>query len=908
MLTVPKLLIDEPATRDILGGAHQRIAQTIASLVLTSEGGQTIRLDGTWGSGKSTVVRLLVDALEQHRTSSQANDQSDEEIAVFMYDAWVHSGDPMRRSFFAGLVSKIGVTGWLSEATGSHSRGYWKDRLDRLSRRFKTTHKRSSPVFSTTTKLVLSGLIGLGVVSPFLATLEKRLADHLHTLPLVAFTVLLAGIAFAGLHLLSDKAMGLVIRRSSEDETVDVREEPEPTSIEFQEAFGELMDAVLLRPGRKLVIVVDNLDRIDAAETKSAWTLLRSFLDNPEFSKRAWFRKLWVIVPVADENKLKASVANGHGSNTSDARQNGPSFFEKVFQIRLSLPPLMLHSWKNFLHQSLTSAFGEDLSGEYEDILRLYEDSRAAQVTPRAIVSFVNDLVVARLEWQDKVPLAVLAAFILYGSQFPAADNSLPKAVTKILRQSDLAGQFAMLHHRANSLSEASYITVLPQLEAALDASDSERISLLVQSSPATEHILDRFIREGIPELASQQGRLLQATRALIPLISSSESVGSAVKLSATTVAHLRSNVLSAFADSRSLRLNIPDLKLGLQALLDLSPNRVETAQLILHMLRAIVVVSADSKEYLNNAVANQFDTWSSNLRDCLTLTEVRELTSKSDFENIVLPVDSESWSQLCARYVNSEDEWILNRCTSRSGWTSDLDWLRSQASSGFSDAALSLLTHHRRQGRDDFVDELGTAVVGLVQDAKTDIDAVVKGAIFLFQADRVRARPYIKEISSTTFPIALTRYANGNAFTEALAATIYLVIFSNDGEFGFRASSGLTSDAQKQGMHGLNIFKMYTNGQPGLDKPRAEIFGRVLRQMNAFEILDVCAEKWGVNKFVMEIVSALAADVNSSPSSLNGDEQHSWESWFRNDLLRLEFQKANALYTNSRETTGTVG
>lgn len=903
MLTVPKLLIDEPATRDILGGAHQRIAQTIASLVLTSEGGQTIRLDGTWGSGKSTIVKLLVDALEQHRGSSHANGQSDEDIAVFMYDAWVHSGDPMRRSFFAGLVSKISGAGWLSEGTDSASRGYWKERIDRLSRRFKTTHKRSSPVFSTPTKLVLSGLIGLGVVSPFVATLEKRLADHLHTLPLVAFTVLLAGIAFAGLHLLSDKAMGLVIRRSSEDETVDVREEPEPTSIEFQEAFGELMDAVLSRTGRKLVIVVDNLDRIEAAETKSAWTLLRSFLDNPEFSKRAWFRKLWVIVPVADENKLKASVANRHGSNTSDA-QNGPSFFEKVFQIRLSLPPLMLHSWKNFLHHSLTSAFGEDISGEYEDILRLYEDSRAAHVTPRAIVSFVNDLVVARLDWQDKVALSILAAYILYGSQFPAADNSLPKSVTTILRQSDLAGQFAMLHHRANSLSEASYITVLPQLEAALDASDSERISLLVQSSPATEHILDRFIREGIPGLASQQGRLLQATRALIPLVSPPESVRNEVKLSATTVAHLRSNVLSAFAESRSLRLNIPDLKLGLQALLDLSPNRVETAQLILHMLRAIAVASADSKEYLNNAVANQFDTWSSNLRDCLTLIEVRVLTSKSDFENIVLPIDSESWAQLCARYVNSEDEWILNRCTSRGGWTSDLDWLRSQMSSGFSDAAQSLLTHHRRQGRDDFFDELAAAAVGFAQDAKADIDAVVKAALFLFQADRVRARPYVKEISFTTLPIAVTRYANGNDFAEALAATIYLVIFSNDGEIGFRTSGGLTSDAQKQGMNGLNLFKMYTGGQLGLDKPRAEIFGRVLRQMNAFEVLDTCAEKWGVNKFVKEIVAALAADVNSSPSSLTGDAPHAWESWFRNDSLRLEFQKANALYSNSATST----
>ena len=898
--TVPKLLVDEPATRDILGGAHQRIAQTIASLILTSEGGQTIRLDGTWGSGKSTVVRLLTDALEQHRNSGQSTTCPDGEIAVYLYDAWVHSGDPMRRAFFAGLVSKLASAGWLGEEKGPIGLGHWKERLDRLSRRFKTTHKKSLPVFSTPAKVVLSGLIGLGVVSPFFAVLEKRLAAHLHTIPLIAFTISVAFAIFAGLHLLSDKAMGLVIRRSSDDETVELREEPEPTSIEFQEAFGQLMDAVLSPSERKLVIVVDNLDRIEAIETQSAWALLRSFLDNPEFSRTAWFRKLWVIVPVADENKLKRSAANGGVVSSSDAQESGPSFFEKVFQIRLSLPPLMLHSWKNFLHQSLTKAFGEDITGEFEEILRLYEDSRAAQVTPRAIVSFVNELVIARLEWQDKVTLSALAAFILYGSQFPAADNSLPKSVTKVLRQPDLADVFAMLHHRANTPSEASYITVLPQLEAALDASDSERIEQLFRNSPATAHVLDRFIREGIPELASQQGRLLQATRALLPFVTSlSEGAKDRVKLSVTTISHLRSNVIAAFADSRSLRLNIPELGLGLQALLDLSLDRVETAQLILHTLRAIVVASADSKEYLDNAVNKQLDTWSSNLRDCLSLPEVQALTRASDFEKVVLPIDSEVWSQLCARYIHSEDSWVLDCCTSRGGWTSDLDWLRSQASSGFSNDAQCLLTHYRRTGREDFVDELGASVISYAQDAKADIGIVLKSSLFLFEADRVRAKSYLKELSSTTFPLALALYASNNSHLEALAATIYLVIFSNDGELGFRATGNTTPDTQKNGMKGLNVFKMYTSGQMGTDKHRAEIFSRVLRQMGAYDVLDVWAEKWGINGLVKAVVEALAASVNSLPGSLARDDTTtSQENWFRNEKLHREFRDAIERYS----------
>ncbi|RLB33490.1 MAG: hypothetical protein DRH12_18340, partial [Deltaproteobacteria bacterium] len=52
------LLSDLPASEDAFGG-HARVARAIAKLLEEEEGGKAIALIGTWGSGKSTVVKIL---------------------------------------------------------------------------------------------------------------------------------------------------------------------------------------------------------------------------------------------------------------------------------------------------------------------------------------------------------------------------------------------------------------------------------------------------------------------------------------------------------------------------------------------------------------------------------------------------------------------------------------------------------------------------------------------------------------------------------------------------------------------------------------------------------------------------------------------------------------------------------
>ena len=68
----------------------------------------------------STVINLLKNA-PQH-----GNDKSDE-LAIFVFDAWAHEGDPLRRTFLEKLIAFLTNRGWVNP-------NKWDKKLKELSR------------------------------------------------------------------------------------------------------------------------------------------------------------------------------------------------------------------------------------------------------------------------------------------------------------------------------------------------------------------------------------------------------------------------------------------------------------------------------------------------------------------------------------------------------------------------------------------------------------------------------------------------------------------------------------------------------------------------------------------------------------------------------------------------------
>src|SRR5262245_5937401 len=87
------LIPDIPASEDEFG-VHENIANSIVDLVMTEDGGRTVSIEGKWGSGKSTIINLIRKKFSDNPTK-----------LVFLFDAWTHQGDPLRRTFLETLIA-----------------------------------------------------------------------------------------------------------------------------------------------------------------------------------------------------------------------------------------------------------------------------------------------------------------------------------------------------------------------------------------------------------------------------------------------------------------------------------------------------------------------------------------------------------------------------------------------------------------------------------------------------------------------------------------------------------------------------------------------------------------------------------------------------------------------------------
>ena len=84
------LLREEAEDRDAFKNhTHENVADALAVLIERERGGLTIGLEGSWGGGKSTVLKIL----RRKLTKSY----------FFFFDAWAHEGDSLRRVFLESL-------------------------------------------------------------------------------------------------------------------------------------------------------------------------------------------------------------------------------------------------------------------------------------------------------------------------------------------------------------------------------------------------------------------------------------------------------------------------------------------------------------------------------------------------------------------------------------------------------------------------------------------------------------------------------------------------------------------------------------------------------------------------------------------------------------------------------------
>jgi hypothetical protein len=530
-----------------LFGPHQTVAEVIAGMIQSPvPKGIAIGLEGSWGSGKTTVVKLLAAALKDAPN-----------ITLIPFDAWAHEGDTLRRTFLEKMIKHLKKIGWVNKET-------WDAELEKIAKRKDVTVTKQFPQFSGWGRAVglllllvpLGGtLFGQALREPYTFTNTGHVAWRF----VIEFLFGLV-LSFAPFLILLKKqardkgVMELMISKVVTENRTETEKTPNATSIEFEEYFQMLMGEALKDESHRLILVLDNLDRVDTKEALSIWSTLQTFMQHKQDDTTLWYKRLWTLVlydPKAlsllwqgKDKEQSAAQAPAQNEQTEvaiageETAQAGPgalsksappkaearngssaiatSFIDKSFQIRFEVSPPVPSNWYSFLIERLCEAFPahSDDDSQFHAIYRVLSIDRvlSGQPTPtiRELKLYVNQIGAlhrqlvlrgkCRGTGKSSFPLSLLAYYVLLRRRRPNADiadgvlkNKLPESDFEGLLGEQVGDKLAALHYNVE-ISLARQVILGPKIEGALQNGDQKLLISYADNPKAFWQVLGDII------------------------------------------------------------------------------------------------------------------------------------------------------------------------------------------------------------------------------------------------------------------------------------------------------------------------------------------------------------------------------------------------------------------------------
>lgn len=540
---------DHPSSSDeFLGQPHQRVAKALASILSSGDGGRAIGLEGPWGSGKSTVVDIARSELaEQDRAA-----QNGIKHTFFVFDAWAHQSDPLRRVFLEELILRL-------DASQAVDKEKWNNNLELLqTRKKKVTETRAEKL----SLVAISAILTIPLI-PILAILaskpEKTLSFCLPFLSCVSMSSWLPVSVVTSIPYVAASITWLTWRagwmrskkvwtgswwdtkiakkgksviwaftRQTDHVTTEqfIREE-EATTIEFNKIFDDLItDAA--QHNHQVVIVFDNLDRLPADLIQTAWATMRNFfVSTPGTTRQATLKNVWLIVPF-DRTHIEAVFGKDKEDENGDT---APGFIEKTFEVVLRVAPPIMSDWRDFLSSKLRESFRSTITEtEIYQIFKVYElycRIHTKPITPRSIKAFINTIAVQSRQWGRLIPPEHQALYALYKSDISRNSQKLQESsiidepIASRLSDQNWVKSLAAAHYNVHPDS-ALEILLSPRIQRAIETDDVGLLTTL-QNTNGFSVVLHDLLSQKAPAWASERPSALFDTAAILADVTISE-------------------------------------------------------------------------------------------------------------------------------------------------------------------------------------------------------------------------------------------------------------------------------------------------------------------------------------------------------------------------------------------------
>lgn len=356
---------------------------------------RVIGLEGKWGSGKSNVIKQL---------GSQELLKND--YAVIEFDAWAYQEDEYRISLMEH------VTNMLSKTCPQKSNA-----LKELIRKTLSKHEYEDVKFEPHFSGLLLFLLGTIAFTSLFGFILSWFPDNDHyrwcrLLFVVVPWIVLSIYAWLKKKEIDDLLVVFenAIRNGATTKSVYTRE---PSVSDLRQWLCMASSEC----GKKLVVVVDNMDRLPDEKLKKLWSMIHIFANNEEMINA------WIVIPY-DAQRLKNVMGDAY-----------KQYLMKTIPVTFSMGEPIVSDARDVFDGLFEKAFGKKESCLHN--VRAMFMNTQDHYSIREIIQFVNAMVTVKKQFPN-TPLVSIALYVLL-------EDEIKENANKVLLEDRFASKYATM-------------------------------------------------------------------------------------------------------------------------------------------------------------------------------------------------------------------------------------------------------------------------------------------------------------------------------------------------------------------------------------------------------------------------------------------------------------------------------
>ncbi|MEW9181125.1 P-loop NTPase fold protein [Bacillus mycoides] len=365
---------------------HHDYVKNIKKLIDEHNPPFNIALIGKWGVGKSSIINLLKKEI-----------YNKSEYKIQEINAWKYENDSLKKAFLKNLWKTLNEdqTDNIWKQFGDNFRQYFMNvNVNDKTNSIKGFIKEILPVLAVLGFIFLASSSLFALVFLFWDIINAIFTENTFQENIMeSFKDFKKNIWVPLIITPLYKMVGDFTKSSIQQKTADIKViKPIETADEYEELFKEEIKKYKEKHPdfRKLIVIVDDLDRLSPKKVVAALDAIKAFVDVDEC----------IFIVTCDENILIRALEK-EKLNKSAEYIDGELFLDKLFHFRMPLPPIIESDMKQYaseLAKQEAPGLIELCEENFEEIVDIviHADVSTPRQVKKLLNTFTNNLLIAK--------------------------------------------------------------------------------------------------------------------------------------------------------------------------------------------------------------------------------------------------------------------------------------------------------------------------------------------------------------------------------------------------------------------------------------------------------------------------------------------------------------------------------